>query len=70
MNAKRLDNLNKVVQVQNKMLAYSLNIDKEELSKVVDEYTRALDLLDDYDHQTLKKPKGSKSDYIMTYQEA
>lgn len=70
VNAKRLDNLNKVVQVQNKMLAYSLNIDKEELSKVVDEYTRALDLLDDYDHQTLKKPKESKSDYIMTYQEA
>ena len=52
------------------MLAYSLNIDKEELSKVINEYTRALDLLDSYDHQTLAKPKGEKSDYVMTYDEA
>ena len=52
------------------MLAYSLNIDKEELSKVINEYSRALDLLDSYDHQSLTRPKGSQSDYVMTYQEA
>lgn len=33
-------------------------------------YTKALDLLDDYDHQTLPKPKGEAPSYIMTYQEA
>ncbi len=49
---KRLDNLGKVIDIQNRMLSYSLNIDKEELTKVIDEYTRALDLLDSYDHQT------------------
>ena len=70
VNKKRLDNLGKVIDIQNKMLAYSLNIDKEELTKVINEYTRALDLLDSYDHQTLNKPKGSQSDYVMTYQEA
>ena len=70
VNQKRLDNLGKVIDIQNRMLAYSLDIDKEELTKVIDEYTRALDLLDSYDHQTLEKPKGSQSDYVMTYQEA
>ena len=70
VNQKRLDNLGKVIDIQNSMLAYSLNIDKEELTKAIDEYTRALDLLDSYDHQTLVKPKGSQSDYVMTYQEA
>ena len=70
ISQKRLDNLNKTIDIQNRMLAYSLNIDKEELSKVINEYTRALDLLDNYDHQTLVKPKGKKSAYVMTYQEA
>lgn len=70
VNQKRLDALNKTIDIQNRMLAYSLNIDKEELSKVINEYTRALDLLDNYDHQCLEKPKGSKSDYVMTYDEA
>ena len=70
VNQRRLDNLGKVIDIQNRMLSYSLNIDKEELTKVIDEYTRALDLLDSYDHQTLEKPKGSQSNYVMTYQEA
>ena len=70
INEKRLEALGKTIDIQNRMLAYSLNIDKEELSKVIKEYTRALDLLDNYDHQCLEKPKGSKSDYVMTYQEA
>ena len=70
INQKRLDNLNKTIDIQNRMLAYSLNIEKEELSKVINEYTRALDLLDNYDHQTLAKPKGEKSAYVMSYQEA
>lgn len=70
VNQKRLEALNKTIDIQNRMLAYSLNIDKEELSKVINEYTRALYLLDNYDHQCLEKPKGSKNDYVMTYDEA
>ena len=70
LNQKKLESLNKVVDIQNRMLAYSLNIDREELTKVINEYTRALDLLDNYDHQTLEKPKGAKTEYVMTYQEA
>ena len=70
INQKRLDALNKTIDIQTRMLSYSLNIDKEELSKVINEYTRALDLLDNYDHQTLVKPKGGKTAYVMSYQEA
>ena len=70
VNQKHLEALNKTIDIQNRMLAYSSNIDKEELSKVINEYTRALDLLDNYDHQCLEKPKGSKNDYVMTYDEA
>ena len=70
VSQKRLEALNKTIDIQNRMLAYSLNIDKEEISKVINEYTRALDLLDNYDHQTLIKPKGQKTEYTMTYGEA
>ena len=70
INQKRLDALNKTIDIQTRMLSYSLNIDKKELAKVINEYTRALNLLDNYDHQTLAKPKGEKSAYVMSYQEA
>ena len=70
INRKRLDALNKTIDIQTRMLSYSLNIDKDELSKVINEYTRALDLLDNYDHQALTKPKGEKSAYVMSYEEA
>ena len=67
VNEKRLENLNKTIDIQNRMLAYSLNIDKEELAKVINEYTRALDLLDGYDHQTLAKRKDGTDDYKLSY---
>lgn len=70
INKKRIDVLNKVVDIQNRMLSYALDIDRDELFKVIDGYSKALDLLDGYDHQSLPKLKGTRSDYIMTYKEA
>ena len=35
INQKRLEALNKTIDIQTRMLSYSLNIDKEELSKVI-----------------------------------
>ena len=67
---KRLEALNKTIDIQTRMLSYALDIDKDELFKVIDGYTKALDLLDDYDHQTLAKPKGTINDYVLTYDEA
>lgn len=70
VNEKRLASLNKTIDIQTRMLAYSLDMDKDELGKVINEYTRALDLLDGYDHQTLEKPKATNTTYVMTYEEA
>ena len=70
INQKRLDALNKTVEIQTRMLSHALDIDSEELTKVINEYTRALDLLDNYDHQTLAKPKGNACEYALTYKEA
>ena len=70
INQKRLDALSKTIDIQTRMLSYALDIDKDELFKVIDGYTKALDLLDDYDHQTLAKPKETTSDYVLTYEEA
>ena len=67
INQKRISALNKTIEIQNKMLAPSLNIEQEALVNVIEEYTKALDLLDNYDHQCLIKPKGNESIYKLTY---
>ena len=67
INQKRISALNKTIEIQNKMLASSLNIEQEALVNVIEEYTKALDLLDNYDHQCLIKPKGNESIYKPTY---
>ena len=70
INNKRLEKLNKVIDIQNKMLASALNIDSYELTEVIKTYTNALDLLDDYDHQRLEKPNGNETIYKIEYNEA
>ena len=65
VNQKRMETLYKTIDMQNRMLATSLDIDKESLINVINEYTNALDLLDSYDHQTLTKPKGNKTIYKL-----
>lgn len=69
INQKRLLALNKTIETQSRMLASSLNIDQEALVSVIEEYTNALDLLADYDHQCLNKPKGNQTIYELTYQD-
>ena len=69
VNQKRLDILQKTINLQSKMLSSSLEIDNDDLLKVINEYTKALDLLDNYDHQNINKPKGKKSSYRLTYEE-
>ena len=39
--------------------------------RVISDYTRALDILDDFDHQRLRAPKGTKKAvYALTYEKA
>ena len=69
INQKRLDALNKTIEIQSRMLASSLDIDAKEVLSVIETYSNALSLLDDYDHGTISKPKGKQSIYELTYKE-
>ena len=69
INQKRLDALNKTIEIQSRMLASSLDIDAKEVLSVIETYSNALSLLDDYDHGTISKPKGKNSIYELTYKE-
>lgn len=58
VNQKRLEYLEKTVKlidIANRMDERLENKDAKEILKVIGEYSKALDLLDDYDHRTLKK---------------
>lgn len=59
VNAKRLNVLNKVVEIQSNIIADVLELDSREVFDVIQKYTQALELLDAYDHQIVQKPKIS-----------
>ena len=69
VNEKRLEALDKTIQIQSRMLASALNIEEKEVLNVIEAYSNALTLLDDYDHGTIPKPDGIASVYQLTYEE-
>lgn len=69
VNEKRLEILNRTIDIQTKMLASTLELDESEVLNVIEAYQNALSLLDDYDHGSLSKPKGTDSIYRLTYEE-
>ena len=69
INEKRLEALEKTVDIQSRMLADALDIEESDVLRAVNEYTNALLLLDQYDHQVLCKPDGNKPIYRITYEE-
>ena len=69
INEKRLQALEKTVDIQTRMLADALDIEENDVLRAVNEYTDALLLLDQYDHQELCKPAGNKPIYRITYEE-
>lgn len=70
VNEKRLQYLNKTIRLQSGIIAGIAGIDADSVLQVVEEYTAALELLDSYDHQSLKKPDGTKYVYQLTYEES
>ena len=44
-------------------------IDNQQVLSMIERYNTALQLLDDYDHQTMKRPKGRETVYVLTYEE-
>ncbi len=69
VNEKRLEALQKTIEIQSKMLSSVLEISGNEVLLAVNQYTKALTLLDQYDHQSLDKPEGNHPIYRITYEE-
>ena len=69
INEKRLQALERTVDIQTRMLACTLDVEESDVLKAVSSYTEALMLLDKYDHQSLEKPEGNKPIYKITYEE-
>ena len=71
INQKRLDYLErtvKLIDIANRMDGLE-NSSAKEILKVIGNYSKALDLLDDYDHRTLSKPKGNNSNMRVKYED-
>ena len=72
INQKRLEYLEKTVKlldIANRGYKDTNGDDSKEILRVITEYTKALNMLDDYDHHSFKKIEGRKSNDIITYQE-
>jgi len=69
INEKRLEALEKTVEIQTKMLADALDVEEADILKAVNHYTDALLLLDQYDHQVVPRPEGNAPVYRITYEE-
>ena len=70
VNQRRLDYLEKTVKlidIANRIDDRLENNDAKEILKVIGEYSKALDLLDDYDHKTLKKIQGNLDERQIEY---
>ena len=66
VNEKRLNQLGEVIRV---MKRAENALDTKQVLSVIEKYNTALDMLDDYDHQTMKKPEGNIPVYTVTYEE-
>ena len=72
INKKRLVYLEKTVKlidIANRIDDRLETNDAKEILKVIGNYSKALNLLDDYDHKTLSKPKGSSSKEQIKYED-
>ena len=72
VNQKRLEYLEKTVKlvdIANRIDEKLENEDAKEILKVIGNYSKALDLLDDYDHRKISKPKGNNSKKQIKYQD-
>ena len=72
VNQRRLEYLEKTIKlidIANRIDDRLENNDAKEILKVIGEYSKALDLLDDYDHRTLKKIDGNIDERKIEYNE-
>lgn len=72
INQRRLEYLEKTIKlidIANRIDERIEGNDAKEILKVIGDYSKALDLLDDYDHRTLKKIDGNIDERKIEYSE-
>lgn len=70
--AQKIEDLKEAVRLLgNIALLSDVSVEMKGIVRIIEEYSRALDILDDYDHQRLIAPKGIRRElYVLTYEEA
>lgn len=66
VNNNRIKQLGEVIRI---MKRTEESLDSRQVLSVIKKYNTALDLLDSYDHQNMKRPKGNEATYVLTYEE-
>ena len=66
VNHNRISQLGEVIKIMKRV---EERLDAKQVLTVIERYNLALELLDEYDHQTMKKPAGNKATYVLTYEE-
>lgn len=72
VNSKRLEQLEKsfnLISIASRLDSKIINDEGNAILQTLLQYNKALSLLDDYDHQCLKRVKGLKDTYRITYEE-
>ena len=66
VNHNRMNQIGEVIRI---MKRTEQELDAKQVLSVIERYNTALDLLDDYDHQRMKRPKGTEAVYVLSYEE-
>ena len=66
VHEQRMRRLGQVFQLQRRAAD---KMDGEQVQRVIESYSRGLDLLDAYDHQRLTRPAGTRDSYHLGYEE-
>lgn len=72
VNQERLNYLEKTIKLINiagRIEEKLQGTEAQDIIKIINNYSNALTLLDDYDHKTIIKPKGTINNNIITYED-
>ena len=66
VNNNRINQLGEVIRIMKRTENY---LNGRQVLAVIEKYNEALELLDSYDHQTMKRPRGNMASYMLSYDE-
>lgn len=66
VNNNRINQLGEVIRI---MKRTENALDSKQVLTVIEKYSEALELLDAYDHQNMRRPQGNQATYVLTYEE-